>query len=240
MQNGVIVDSLGAEVARWLFTDRSGGFSGAPFDTLNLAMHVGDAPIAVAANRGILADALGVPADRVVYPGLIHSVSVGVVDEPVGLFPDVDVLLTSKRKIALATLGADCVPMVVVDPQRRLALTAHVGWRGAADGIIEAINSALVSAGGGLKGAHALLGPSICGNCYRVDAERREHVLAALPHAGERSAEGVDLRDGLAARLRDLGAKVQSIGGCTAEDATLFSHRRDGVTGRQAAAVVLR
>lgn len=240
MHTGVIADSSGVEVARWLFTDRRGGFSSAPYDSLNLAMHVGDAPIAVAANRAIVADALGLSADRIVYPGLIHSVAVGVVEEPVGLFPDVDVLLSAKRKIGLATLGADCVPMVLVDAQRRIALTAHVGWRGAADGIVEAIDAALAQAGGSLKAAHVLLGPAICGNCYRVSSERRAQVLSALPQAGDRSADGVDLRDGLAARFRALGSKVQLIGECTAESESLFSHRRDGVTGRQAAAVVLR
>jgi copper oxidase (laccase) domain-containing protein len=63
--------------------------------------------------------------------------------------------------------------------------------------------------------------------------------MNALPASGQRSATGVDLRDGLKAALAALGARVEFVGGCTAEDAALFSHRRDGVTGRQAAVVVL-
>ncbi len=239
MQSGVIVDSSGVEVARWVFSDRSGGFSAPPYESLNLAMHVGDAPIAVAANRSVLANALAVPADRIVYPGLTHSVAVGLVDEPVGLFPDVDVLMTSKRKIGLATLGADCVPVIVVDAKSKIAMTAHVGWRGAAAGIVDSISSSLTQAGGSLKNAHVLLGPAICGECYRVDPDRREQVMTVLPEAGDRSDQGIDLRDGLIAALSKLGAKVQRVGGCTAEDVSLFSHRRDGVTGRQGAAVVL-
>lgn len=239
MHSGVIADRNGRQIARWVFSDRSGGFSHPPYESLNLATHVGDAPLAVAANRSRLADAISLPVDRLVFPGLVHSVDTGIVDSPIGLFPDVDILVTTQRKIGLVTLGADCVPMIVVDAEKKVALTAHVGWRGAADGMTDSIAAALAQAGGSVKGATVLLGPAICGQCYSVDAERREKVLAALPAAGNRSENGIDLRDGLEAVLKGLGARVQRVGGCTAEDQSLFSHRRDGVTGRQAAVVVL-
>lgn len=239
MQSGVIESSRGTVAARWVMTDRSGGFSQPPYDSLNLATHVGDAPLAVAANRGILADELRVPAERMVYPGLIHSTDVGVVDSPIGLFPNVDVLVTSIRKIGLVTLGADCVPLIAVDPEVGVAVAAHIGWRGAADGIVASIATALNNSGAKLKQTHIIMGPAICGNCYRVDDERRMRVTENLPAAGQRSEQGLDLREGLAAEFRSLNATVKIIGACTAEESTLFSHRRDGVTGRQAAAVVL-
>jgi hypothetical protein len=204
-----------------------------------MASHVGDAPLAVAANRGILAEALGLPSDRLVFPGLVHSTDVGVVESPIGHFPNVDVLVTSTRKIGLVTMGADCVPLIAADPEAGVALVAHVGWRGAADGIVQTIFATLANAGGSLKRTQFILGPSICGNCYLVDEQRRELVVSVLPGSGQKNSQGLDLREGIAAELRSANASVKSVGGCTAEDPQLFSHRRDGVTGRQAAAVVL-
>ncbi len=239
MQSGVFESSRGTIAARWVVTDRHGGFSQPPYDSLNLASHVGDAPLAVAANRAVLASALDVPSDRLVFPGLVHSSDVGLVDAPLGLFPNVDVLVTSTRNIGLVTMGADCVPLLAVDPESKVALVAHIGWRGAGDGIVETILTSLVNAGATVKRTQFILGPSICGECYHVDEERRQHVLNVLPGAGRKAAQGLDLRDGIAAEVRAAHAAVKTIGGCTAEDPLLFSHRRDGVTGRQAAAVVL-
>lgn len=239
MHKGVIESSRGTIAARWIVSNREGGFSQPPYDSLNLASHVGDAPLAVAANRAILAGALELSADRMVYPGLIHSTDVGWVDSPVGLFPNVDVLITTKRNIGLVTMGADCVPLIAVEPLTKVALVAHIGWRGAADGIVESLITSLSTAGADLSQTQVVLGPSICGNCYAVDAERREAVLGVLPAAGTRSESGLDLRDGIQAALTAKKLKVSRVGGCTAEEPQLFSHRRDGITGRQAAAVVL-
>ena len=239
MLSGVIADGTGTSIARWVVSNREGGFSHPPYDSLNLASHVGDAPVAVAANRGVLAAALGVPDDRMVYPGITHSTDVGVVDGPVGLFPNVDILVTSRRSIGLVTMGADCVPALLVEPSARIALTAHIGWRGASDGIVEAICTAVEHAGGDISKVVAVFGPSICGRCYVVDEERRTAVLSTLPESGDVSAPGVDIAAGLAAALADRGVSVSTVGSCTYEDKSWFSHRRDGVTGRQAAAVVL-
>mgnify|MGYP003350442707 FL=1 len=239
MLSGVIADGTGTAIARWVVSNRDGGFSHPPYDSLNQASHVGDAPVAVAANRGVLAATLGVPDDRMVYPGLTHSTDVGVVEGPVGLFPNVDILITSRRSIGLVTMGADCVPVVLVEPVARIALTAHVGWRGAADGMLDAICNAVDHAGGNVSRAVAVFGPSICGRCYVVDEERRTAVLSTLPESGDVSAHGVDIAAGLAAALTDKGVSVSAVGSCTYEDKSWFSHRRDGITGRQAAAVVL-
>lgn len=239
MHSGVIADGTGTAVARWVVTNRHGGFSQAPYDSLNMASHVGDAPLAVAANRSLLAQELGVPDERMVYPGLVHSSDVGVVEGPIGLFPNVDILVTRRRSIGLVTMGADCVPMALVDASAGIALTAHVGWRGAADGITDAIAQAVEQAGGTMRNAVAVFGPSICGDCYQVDAARRAAVREVLPQAAVHSASGIDIAAGIAAALADEGVSITRVGGCTFEDEQWFSHRRDGVTGRQAAAVVL-
>lgn len=227
----------GSVVARLCFTDRSGGYSEGGYDSLNLATHVGDAPIAVAANRAAAAALIGLAAGDVTWPGLTHSTDVGVVAARQTLFPDVDILVTRRRGQGLATMAADCVPLLAVEPEAGVALSAHIGWQGAAAGIDRAIAGALTAAGAKTECTQAFLGPAICGECYRVPPERQAAVAGALPASA--TSAGVDLRAGLAAALTSMGMRVEVVGGCTFEQASLFSHRRDGVTGRQGGLVVL-
>lgn len=243
MSSGEITNRSGKVVAHWIFSDRSGGLSVAPFDSLNVATHVGDAPLAVAANRGIVAAKLSIQANAITWPGLVHGTDIGVITEPLSLFPNVDILVTSKSKRALATLGADCVPLLAVDPESGVALAAHIGWRGAADSIHESITTAIVSSGGKLSNTQVILGPAICGDCYTVDEERFDAVTSVLPASGvirEDGTKGIDLRIGLRESLRALGMKVSTVDVCTFESPLHFSHRRDGQTGRQVAIVVLK
>ena len=242
MSHGEVTNKSGKTVARWMFSNRQGGFSAPPYDSLNVASHVGDAPLAVASNRAILAQQLRVESRDITWPGLVHGTDVGVINSPLSLFPNVDVLVTSTSKRVLATMGGDCVPLLAVDPESKVALSAHIGWKGAADSIHKAIISALESAGGKSKFTNIFLGPAICGLCYVVEQERFDLVTAELPEAGVELADGrlgLDLRLGIQAALRAAGMKVNQIDGCTAESPDLFSYRRDGVTGRQAGLVVL-
>jgi YfiH family protein len=233
--SGTVSNAAGVVVARWQFSDRHDGVSVAPYESANLATHVGDAPIAVAVNRAHFAQALDV--EITTWPGLVHSTDVGVVDSDTSIFPDVDVLVTQRKRHALMTMGADCVPVIAVEPEKRIALSAHVGWRGAADGIVESIADAITFAGGSISRTTFILGPSICGECYTCDIERMDAVSAILDDA--RRERGIDIRAGLFGAFRKLGAHVENVGGCTFEDENYFSHRRDGVTGRQGAGVVL-
>ena len=95
--------------------------------------------------------------------------------------------------------------------------------------------------GGPVTGTDALLGPAVCGGCYEVPAAMRDDVQVHLPGSATTTrggAPGLDLRAGIAAQLDALGvAQIVTDRRCTAEDRTLYSHRRDGVTGRQAALV---
>ncbi|MEY4347721.1 MAG: hypothetical protein RIS43_140 [Actinomycetota bacterium] len=234
-ESGTISNAAGDVVARWVFTDREDGLSAAPYDSCNLATHVGDAALAVAANRSRFAQWLNV--EKITWPGLVHSTDVGIVDADLSIFPNVDILLTTRKRHALTTMGADCVPLIAVENAKRIALSAHIGWRGAADDIVDSIREAIVFAGGDVSKLYVMLGPSICGNCYTCDVERIDAVAQQLPKA--RRDHGVDIREGLAAKFRELGCVVELVGGCTAEEQRYFSHRRDGVTGRQGAGVVL-
>jgi YfiH family protein len=234
-KSGSFLNSKGESVADWAFTDRSGGNSLAPFDSLNLATHVGDSPLAVAFNREKVLSEFG--HKDVTWLGPVHGTDVGFVEKSAGLFPDVDALITKRRGNVLATMGADCVPLLACDTENKIVLSAHIGWKGAANSIHENLLDAIKELGGNPASTQVLLGPAICGSCYKVDESRIAAVARVLPAAAVDG--GVDLRFGLKNVLANKVKSVEVVGDCTFELPTLFSHRRDGVTGRQAGFVVL-
>jgi YfiH family protein len=226
--------------ARWFFTSRSDGVSLAPYESRNVASHVGDDPLAVTENRRRVSVIVGAP---LVVMGPNHGTGVGIVTEvtphPV---PAVDALVTSTRGIGLLALAADCVPVILIDPQAHVVAAVHAGWPGARDGVVLAALNAMVEHGATHGGTTAYLGPAICGACYPVPQDRHDSVAAVLPHAAARSRDGqpaLDLRRGLHHQLRGLGLAVADVGPCVSESKEWFSHRRDGTTGRNGAVVVL-
>ena len=224
-----------------MVTTRAGGRSAGPFARFNLSTGVGDDPVAVAANRRRLATELGVRG--VVFLNQVHGTKVAVVDavprpgEPDR--PGTDAAVTALPGVALAVLTADCVPVLLADPQAGVVGVAHAGRVGAAAGVLAATLAAMEGLGARAGDCEALLGPAVCGACYEVPAEMRDEVGAALPGSATRTRRGtpgLDLRAGLRAQLAALGVvKVGVDPRCTVEDPDLYSYRRDRRTGRLAA-----
>lgn len=221
--------------ASWFVTDRQGGDSQEAFAFNNLAVHVGDDPARVAANRGALAARVGHP---IVYTRAAHSALCHYVDAECPDVPGVDALITDAPGLALAAQGADCVMVALAAGPWVAAI--HCGWRGLVDGIVPATLAALQQRGADLEGAAAHLGPAICGRCYRVDAERAKAVGQVAPTAVLEVPDGlgVDVRAGVLTQLASRGIEAEADPRCTFEDPDLYSFRRDGQTGRQAIVVV--
>ena len=229
---------------RRVVTDRRGGTSAAPYDTFNLGAHVGDDPAAVAANRARVARELRVPEDRLVWMTQVHGTGVAVVDGPQqGPVPDVDALVTATPGLVLCVLVADCVPVLLADPGAGVVAAVHAGREGVRQGVVPAALAAMAALGARPAEVTALLGPAVCGSCYEVPAAMQAELARVVPGAAVRTRKGtpgLDLRAGLDARLRAAGVpEVVHDPRCTVEDPRLFSHRRDGVTGRQAGLVWL-
>lgn len=235
MWSGEATADDGTAVARWLFSDR-GAFGASPFSELNVADHVGDDPAAVLEHRRLLLARLGRELDDAVWPEFCHSADLAWA-EPGKRPGAVDALITDVPGLVLTAQGADCVPLLAVEPVRRVVLSAHIGWRGAAAGIVDHLLGKLRRHDGAPERLQVWLGPAICGGCYQVPAERLEQVAAVLPAAARPG--GLDLREGLAQRLESEGAAVSIVAPCTFETDSLFSYRRDGQTGRQVGMVVL-
>ena len=229
---------------RRVVTDRRGGRSVSPYDTFNLGAHVGDDPVAVAANRERLARELGVPGDALVWMTQVHGNGVAVVDGPrEAPVPDVDALVTATRGLVLCVLVADCVPVLLSDAEAGVVGAVHAGREGVRQKVVPAALAAMGRLGARPAGITALLGPAVCGACYEVPREMQAEIARVVPSAAVRTragTPGLDLRAGVAEQLGRAGVgQVVHDPRCTVEDRFLFSHRRDGVTGRQAGVVWL-
>jgi polyphenol oxidase len=203
---------------------------------LNLGGHVGDDPPRVASNRALLADAFGVPADHLVLMSQVHGTAVAVVEGPEtgGPAPQADALVTALPGLALVVLVADCAPVLLADPAAGVVAVAHAGRRGMAGGVVAATVEAMRSLGAQPATTAALVGPAICGRCYEVPVDLHDEVAAIEPAARSTT------RSGTAAQLGDAGvATIDVDPTCTAESQRLYSHRRDGVTGRFAGLAML-
>ena len=239
---------------RVVFTERPGGASSGPFRWLNLSDGVGDDPSAVASNRDLVLRAIGPGPRRLGWMHQVHGTDVVYISAPApessdgdgaasGTSPQADAAFTDSPLIALAALGADCAPVLAADPAAGLVGVAHAGRPGMAAGVVPALVEAMAGAGAEPGRIHAVIGPSICGQCYEVPAAMRDEVAALVPGSGcvtRSGTPGIDLRAGLHGQLASLGvASVTDDLRCTAESAELFSYRRDGSTGRFAGLIWL-
>ena len=236
---------------RWGFTAARGGTGPAgrsrePYAGLNLGGHVGDDPADVLANRRALAADLGVHADQVLFMNQVHGAHVEVVHGPwpvddvePGTLPPADAMVTDRPGLVLGVLVADCVPVLLADPERGVVGVAHAGRPGLVAGVVPAVVTALRDLGA--TGLVAAVGPSVCGRCYEVPEPMRAEVARVAPLSATVSWTGtpaVDVAAGVVAQLTDLGVPLTWVPGCTRESGRLYSYRRNQVTGRFAGVVV--
>ena len=225
---------------RRVVTTRAGGRSKPPYDSFNLGAGVGDDPDAVAANRRRLATELGLRPDRLVWMEQVHGRNAEIIDGPrKDAVEATDAIVTAEPNLALIALCADCVPVLLADPEAGVVGAAHAGRVGARVGVLPAALAAMEKAGARTDRIEVLLGPAVCGECYEVPAAMQADVEAHLPGSActtRQGTPGLDLRAGLWRQLADAGVgKIGVDPRCTFEDRTLFSHRREGTTGRLAA-----
>lgn len=231
-------------MSRFIFTSRSGGVSNAPYNSFNLAMHVGDNPAAVTQNRLQLADDFRIPATNLFFMNQVHGKKVIVIDEKSDstFAPDADALFTTRKDVALVTLVADCIPLLLESP--RAVAAVHVGRRGLALDILREVLNLFESYKIKSDEISAHIGPSICVECYEVDQDVYDEFVELVPAASSslKSASGkpcLDIELGLISQLNSGGIKWERLKKCTSHDDGYFSYRRDGITGRQAGVISL-
>lgn len=199
----------------------------------------GSAPAPVAA----LLAAAGLGGKEITTARQVHGSSVVCVGRGVPGRPVADALLTTEPGVLVGVVTADCVPLLVLDRDVRAAAAVHVGWRGAAAGVIQAVVAALARrAGSEPARLEAAVGPAIGGCCYEVGEEVRAAIgvrpgeESAWRHRGGRLY--LDLRRLCRARLAAAGlepSRIAVVGPCTqCSGGRYASYRRDGAgAGRQ-------
>ncbi|WP_285730123.1 peptidoglycan editing factor PgeF [Nocardiopsis sp. ATB16-24] len=221
-------------------TERHGGVSVPPYDSLNLGLGSGDDREAVLANREIAARDLGFDADRVVWMDQVHGPDVLVAAAP-GVVGVCDAVVTTRPDLVLASLSADCLPVLAVEAHAGVWGAAHSGRLGTAHGVAANLVSAMVGQGARVDRITAFLGPGICGGCYEVPPQMRRETARDTPEAActtRAGTAGVDMRAAVTAQLGRAGVDdIRVDGRCTLESPELFSHRRDAPTGRFASFV---
>ncbi|MFM7860677.1 MAG: peptidoglycan editing factor PgeF [Candidatus Nanopelagicaceae bacterium] len=214
----------------FIFTNRIGGVSKAPFDSANLGDHVGDNAIDVLSNRSLLEAQIGMP---IVFMNQVHGDTVVLVEDA-QITPTCDALITTERNLALAVMVADCIPLLL---KSEVAVAAvHVGRKGLMNSIARNAIAAMRDLGAEI--IHSYIGPSICGNCYEVSEEIFNEVTMRYPATNSLNQSGkytLDLVSGLKSDLKDT--VIMDHSSCVLEDPKTFSYRRDGTTGRQAGVI---
>lgn len=226
-------------------TRRFAGVSAATFGPANYSERGGDDPAAVARNRAWLREQLRLPAEPL-WLQQVHGTAVVTADDLIpglpGDSPCADACVVRGCGVAVV-LTADCLPLLLAGPDGVAAV--HAGWRGLADGVIEAAVRALGAAPGGI---HAWLGPAIGQRAFEVGPEVRAAFVDVDPAgagcfiAGRGDRWYADLYALARLRLTALGVHAVSGGDrCTFEDAAQFhSFRRDGARSGRMATLVWR
>ncbi len=239
-------------LVRHCFSTRLGGVSTGCFDSMNLSFTRGDREEAVRENYHRIAGYLQAPDERFVLTYQTHTDHIRVVTEAdagKGLccprdYTDVDGLITNVPGLVLGVFWADCVPVLLLDPVRRVIGAVHSGWRGTVQGIAgKAIAKMTAAFGTDPADVLAAVGPSICRDCYEISEDVALRFREAFPDvpellldrgfnaAGEHKYQ-LDLWAANRRILLSAGVRAESISLtdiCTCcNPALLFSHRAMG------------
>lgn len=225
-------------------TTRQGGFSQAPYDSFNLAMHVGDDAMTVAKNRQLLNPHL--PTEPV-WVNQVHGITVLDAAKS-SCLENADASFSRQKNVVCVTMTADCLPLLLCDNKGTVVAAAHAGWRGLCDGVIEATIKKMA-----VPPADILvwLGPAIGPESFEVGEDVRQAFLAHDTQA-EKAFKKLNAEKWLCdlyalakQRLNAIG--IQQVYGasinenfCTFQQQDqFFSFRRDKTTGRMASLIWL-
>lgn len=228
-------------------TERSGGVSSGAYASLNLAQHVGDAPIAVAENRARLQNRLSLPSPPR-WLNQVHGIAVHDIDQADRVstgdtsLPTADAAVTRRPGVVCCVMTADCLPIFLCDRAGKAVGLAHAGWRGLAAGVVAATVNAMNIDPANLL---AYLGPAISAAAFEVGPEVRDAFIAQDSNAAEafcandRGRWQADLYLLARQALKTVGVSVVYGGeACTFTDTKcFFSHRRSAPCGRMASLI---
>ncbi len=229
-------------------SNRHGGVSPTPYDTLNIALHVGDQPVNVLKNRTKLAFRWDFLIENLIYMDQTHSDHIQIIeDAAINKIENCDAIITAQRNIPLMVMVADCIPMMIYDPKKRVIGAVHAGRNGTFLNIgVKTIRRMQEHFGTNPADVRIALGPSIHVCCYEVGPEIADIVQKSFENSYIEERKGktfLNLQKYNVDRLQEAGVATQNIEVspvCTCCDKNYFSYRREGVTGRFAGVIKLK
>lgn len=234
---------------------RRGGVSGGSYQGLNIGFTTEDNPDDVEENRRRFAAASGVPLAAVLT--MVHGIEVVRVDGPINSLTLGDACITDKARQPMMITTADCVPVILYDPENKAVGLAHAGWRGTVERIAKVtVESMAAQFGSDPQKLQVGIGPSIAPCCFEVGQDVAQQFCESFANSPygkditlfERKngtvSRHVDLWLANLVALREAGVKAENIclsNVCSVcQESLCFSYRRDKrVTGRMASAVML-
>ena len=253
----IATDFPGPDCSVQGFTTRHEGVSRPPYNSLNLGTNTLDPPHNVEGNRSLLARAFDIGQEALVTVRQVHGSDILVIDEPNEdyshfLSLESDAIITNQPGVMIGICVADCAPILLMDPEKRVIAAVHAGWQGTASKLVSKTVAGLKNLFECDPAAlQVAIGPSIGKCCYEVDAPvKQAFAKNDIPWDAfaERSSEGKWRLD-LAAANRELlisagvpAAAIQISDMCVSCHRELFfSYRRDsGDTGRQMGFIMLK
>ncbi|MEO1017652.1 MAG: peptidoglycan editing factor PgeF [Pseudomonadota bacterium] len=176
------------KVCRHGFFTRHGGVSNSPWDSLNVGWRSGDDQGNVAENRARIAGWFDVGSERLASLRQVHSARAVAIHEPqtTADVPEADGLVTDLPGIWLGVLGADCAPVLLIDPEVPVIGALHAGWPGALAGIVEATALEMERLGAQRRRILAAVGPTIAQRSYEVGADFQSRFIEQYPDSMRR------------------------------------------------------
>ncbi|MCL2802329.1 MAG: peptidoglycan editing factor PgeF [Treponema sp.] len=247
-------------IVKHCFSTRKGGVSSGAFASMNLGYNRGDDDTNVDENFRRICEAAGLSNKEIVMSKQKHGTNIMEIKEICdvsGSFtrsgslevPDnTDGLITNHPNIVLATFYADCVPILLCDPVKRVIANSHAGWRGCVDNMAAlTVKKMTALYGSNPSDILAGIGPCICGSCFEVDEDvavqfKNEFGDCVLKAENKPGKFYIDLRE--TCKLSLLGEKIpieniEIAPCCTYENPDLFfSHRRDNALRGSLAAFI--
>jgi YfiH family protein len=229
---------------RWVrhaFLTRQGGVSPSPYDSLNLSDKNGDREEFVSQNKNIIAETSGFDPNRLILIDQMHQDRILLLRKPTPPLPaplEYDALITNCPDTLLGILTADCLPIFVVDQEKKVIAAIHAGRQGTALGITaKALRKMEEEFACLLKDLLIAIGPSIGPFCYEIDEKVFQQEWKPFSSLGGAGKWVVDLARINIGQMKREGIEEEQISWinlCTHCHGDLFfSYRKEGRTGRQ-------
>jgi YfiH family protein len=198
------------------FCTRRGGVSEGAFSSLNMSLKEGDTVENISKNWDTVAAAFGIPRRNFFQVHQVHADRILTIDDaesqtydPKDM--DYDAIITNRPGLALCMKTADCVPVLMVDTEKRIVAAVHAGWRGTALNISGKVLMSLSERYGTRpRDVQAAIGPAIGACCYEVDATvyqameshpARDEIFTPRSESGSESGAGLGSKSDMRTKI---------------------------------------